>query len=217
MTKIIKLAVTDDHPIIIRGIELICSYQQNINIIFTACNGVELIEKIKQQRPNVVLLAIRMPCMGGAETTAYLKKRYKKIKIIVLTMFCNPSLVSKMLALGVDGYVLKSDPYEELLNAINSVMKNKLYLSKTCKEEMEKDKSKLPKKTVAREVNCHLSKREKEVLELICEEYTTCQIAAKMFVSERTIEGHRKMMLKKLNVRNTAGLVAFAFKNGLMD
>jgi DNA-binding NarL/FixJ family response regulator len=167
-------------------------------------------------KPEVVLLDIRMPNLDGFETTKIVLEEYPNIKIIVLTMHEEERHIIKMIELGVNGYLMKNASPDEVLECIRSVMEYDYYFNNKITNIMRKVMMYKGKRTIDHAI-FDLSEREIEVLELICKEFTAKEIGEKLFISFRTVEGHRKKLIAKLNVRNTAGLVVFALKNEIIN
>ena len=156
-----------------------------------------------------------MPVMDGVETCKKLKKMHPLVKILALTMYDEGAMISKMVKSGAMGYILKNTGKEKLIEAIKTVYEGATYFSDRVKETLITSMT-TGKKTTNSYFIPNLTRREKEIIELIVYEYTTNEIAEKLFISEKTVETHRKNLLQKLNVRNTAGLVRIVFEKGLL-
>ncbi len=206
----ITLFLADDQKMFINGLQSILSEEENIKIEGVAQNGVELMNLLEKQEPDVVLLDINMPEMDGIETCKALKKKYQNIKILILSTYSNKSFVSNMVSLGADGYLLKNTGKEELILAIESVYGGEPYYSKEIKELLDVN-SKFSENEIS-----FLSKREIEVLTLIGSGNTNAEIAELLFLSPYTVETHRKNMMHKLQLKNTAELVKYAVDRGLV-
>ena len=212
MKKKVKLFIADDHQMFIDGLKSLLSETAWIEIIGEANNGNEVIEQMNTLQPDVILLDIGMPELNGIETTIYLTEKQPSIKIIALTMYDDQHRVSKMLKAGVKGYLLKNTSKNELLEAIEAVTKDETYLSPQLEKfalnnEKTEDQSLISK----------LTKREIEIIKLIVQSSTNKEIADKLFLSELTINTHRKNAMRKLELKNTAGLVQFAIENNIND
>ena len=216
----IKLALCDDHTLFRAGMTNILSQIHDFDLILEAANGQELIDRIPRKTPDVVLLDLQMPVMDGMDTADYLREHYPLIKIVVLTMHDEDRMVLHLLEKEVSGYLLKDAEAGEVEKAVRKVMDDGVYLnefvSKALLRKMtNKTKITQPGKSFYNS-KIVLSEREKEVLQLICEGLSTNEIGEKMFISPRTVEGHRLRILEKTGTKNTAGMVAYAFKNGLV-
>lgn len=209
----IDIFIVDDHKIVIEGIVLMLRDQEDITVVGTVLSGEEAIEVIPTTKASVILLDINMPGINGIDTCKALLKLNPALKIIALSMHKEGSLIKMMLSKGAKGYVLKNAGKEVLIQAIHKVSMGKMFLDTDVNEivlnsiaqQSERKTTPFPS----------LSRREKEVLHLILEEYTTQEIANKLHISFSTVETHRRNMLIKLGARNTAGLVRIAIEYGL--
>ncbi|MBO0931278.1 response regulator transcription factor [Fibrella aquatilis] len=218
MTRI-KLALVDDHNLFRRGIASILGQVADFDLVLEASNGQEFIDKIPRKMPDVVLLDLQMPVLDGTATADYLREHYPLIKIIVLTMHDEDRMVLHLLEKGVSGYLLKDSDPDEVERAIRKVMDEGVYLNEFVSRAMLRkmtNKTTVVKQTTLYNSKILLSEREKEVLKLICEGLSTAEISDKIFLSPRTVEGHRLRILEKTGTKNTAGMVAYAFKNDLV-
>lgn len=211
----IHVFIVDDHKMVIDGMQLLLKDEQDIVVVGTALNGEDGIKQIPKTKADVILLDINMPGINGIETCKELLKINPDLKIIAISMHKESSLIKLMLSNGAKGYVLKNAGQDEVIDAIKTVYEGKMYLDDTVNEIVlnsvanngsEKSVNPFPK----------LSRREKDVLNLILEEYTTQEIADKLFISFGTVETHRRNMLIKTGARNTAGLVRIALEYELV-
>ena len=210
----IRVLIADDHQMFIDGIKSLLVNNKRIQISGEAHNGFEVTEFVTKQTVDLILLDMSMPVMDGMEAMKIVKQKSPGIKIIMLTMFNTRDQIEKLLRAGADGYVLKNTGKEELVLAIETVMKGESFFSKEVTEQIMAGIQK--KKTANRNsMAVELTEREKDVLRLIVKEHTTQEIAEKLFISTNTVETHRKNLISKLNVRNVAGLVKYALQNGL--
>ncbi|MCO5230373.1 MAG: response regulator transcription factor [Chitinophagales bacterium] len=216
----IKLFVVDDHPIFIDGIVGLLKDIPEFEIIGTANNGQEFLDKIKNAQPDIVLMDINMPIMDGIEATHELKNRYPKVKVIALTMFNDIRFIKEMLEIGAKGYVLKNINKDELTKAIHTVSEGKPFLDSAVQEKVISDISSPEKDDFddkeADAMVQNITSRELEILQLIALGMTSQDISQKLFISKNTVETHRKNLLAKFNVKNTASLLKFAYKKGLV-
>tara|TARA_R110000796_G_scaffold252627_1_gene388939 strand:+ start:22364 stop:23017 length:654 start_codon:yes stop_codon:yes gene_type:complete len=213
----IKVAIADDHSLFREGLKFILAKMSGIELILEVSNGIELLKGFEKEVPNVVLLDLEMPNGDGVETCKQLKKDYPEVKVLVLTMHSEERMISYLMEIGANGYLLKDIRHDVLKNAIEAVYTQGFYftneVSKSLLEGLKKHSRQVPK--FGMEVS--LSTREKEVLELIAKELTTLEIGERLFISERTVEGHRKNLLSKFDVKNTAGLILKAVKQGFLQ
>lgn len=214
----IKISIADDHSLFREGVEFILRHEGN-NIIASVSNGQELLNTIltDQLVPDVVLMDLKMPVLDGIETTQRIKSEFPDIKIVILTMHHEENVILHLLDIGANGYLLKNSSSHELLSAIKNVVEKDFYFTDYISSVMLKGiKKQIKPSSTLGEIQ-NITSREKEVLRLICEEYTTTEMAEKLFVSDRTIETHRKSLLEKLNAKNTAGLIVKALKYQVID
>jgi DNA-binding NarL/FixJ family response regulator len=197
----IKIVIVDDHQLFLDGLVSVLATEENIEILFVENKATAALTKIKINQPDLIITDISMPEMNGLEFIKILKNDFPKIKILVLSMFKNMQSYK-----DIDGFLLKETDKSELIDAINGiVLQNQKIFDKTNEAIEEFDF----KKTI-------LSIREKEIIQLIAQEYTTEEIAEKLFISKHTIEAHRKNIFFKLQVKNTAGLVNKAMHLGFV-
>lgn len=213
----IKVLLADDHQIIKDGIRSLLKDVDDITIVGETENGKQVIEELgKTAEIDVVLLDINMPEMNGIEAAAYIKSKFPKVKILALTMHEEEEYISKILQSGALGYILKKTGKEELIAAIRTVNEGKSYVSKEVGNILfEKIIKGNPGTDSQNSESPILTLREKEILNLIANEFTNPEIAEKLFISARTVDAHRRNLLEKLGVKNTAGLVKYAIQNGI--
>ncbi|WP_208022807.1 response regulator [Flavobacterium jejuense] len=210
----INLIIADDHNMFLEGLISLLRNIPDVTVIAKAVNGKELINLLDKNKADIVLLDISMPEMDGIEVTKIIKKKYPELKIIILTTHSNSHIIAKLNRLGVNGYLLKNAEKDELLYAIRKVNSGESYLSKEVAEIQKDFKSTLKKNLSS---TTELSNREKEILILIAKQLTAAEIAEKTFISLNTVNTHKRNLLSKLNVKNTAGLVKYAIELGLLD
>jgi DNA-binding NarL/FixJ family response regulator len=190
----------------------------SVQVVMKAYDGKEFIEQLKQtdKYPDIVLLDLRMKEMDGIETTTYLREHFPEIKIIVMSSHYMSSFMGYMLKTGVNAFIPKEISPDFLTNVIHSVKQHGYYFSEEHVEVMRTQIApKVPKpKLTQQEI---LSEREMEILKLICQQFTSQEIADKLFIARRTVEGHKGNLLLKTAVKNTAGLVIYAIQNQLID
>ncbi|MGD1845538.1 MAG: response regulator [Salibacteraceae bacterium] len=214
----INVGIADDHLLFREGIRLILDRDPQVQLILEASNGQELIDAIEQgNQPDVVLVDLKMPVKDGMETTRELKANFPEIKILILTMMDQDDYILHLLDIGANGYLLKNSDAQVVVKAIHNVAQNGFYFSDQVSQVMLAGLKRKRKTPPALTGDTRLTEREREVLELICKEYTTADMAEKLFVSERTIETHRKNLMEKLGAKNTAGIVYRAMKEGVLE
>lgn len=215
--KMTNILIADDHAMFADGISSILDTEADINVIGKCLDGPSVLEFLKTNKVDVLLLDVNLPGMSGIDVCKTVTAKHPEVKVIAISMFNEESFVTEILNNGAKGYVLKNTGRDELLKAINTVLTGKSYFSDDVTETImkglmnqrtgsKKTKKELPK----------ISRREKEVLDLIVKEHTTQEIAKKLFISLKTVESHRSNLLAKLNARNTAGLVRITMENNLL-
>jgi len=215
VNKKIQVAIADDHTLLRKALAKLVTSFENYSVLFEADNGKEIKNKISQHIiPDVVLLDVNMPEMDGYETASWLFKNHPQIKVLALSMFSDEKTIIKMLRLGAKGYILKNIDPEELKNALDSVVKKNFYLSEYISGKII---SGLHKDVDRQEEPVNLTEKEKDFLRLICSEITYKDIAAKMYVSPRTVDEYRNHLFEKLKVKSRIGLVLYAIRNGLVE
>ena len=212
----LRILIADDHQMFIDGIKALLESNKAFSIVGEANNGNQVIEKLETTEVDIILMDVNMPELDGIEATKKIIKAYPKVKVLMLTMFNTRDYIEKVLKAGAHGYILKNTGKEELQEAILKIMNGESFFSK---EVTEKIMQGLQKKKEAQNdpMFIELTDREKEVLIWIVEELTTQEIADKLFISHHTVETHRKNLISKLNVKNTAGLVKFAIQHGIVN
>lgn len=210
----IKILIADDHTMFLQGIISLLEQESHIEIVGKAINGLEALEVIQKQTIDLLILDISMPEMDGIELSKIVKKKYPAIKILIVSTHSNVSIISRLIRIGVNGYLLKNAEKAELLQAINTIAGGADYFSEETEEKHLSNNLRIEKQV---STLTELSSREKEILVLIAHEYNTAEIAEKTFISLNTVNTHRKNLLSKLNAKNTAGLVKYAVENGLVD
>lgn len=208
----IRVAIADDHPLAIAGISMMLNIQQEIKIVAAYNTAAALMEGLRNDQPDVLLLDIRLPDQSGHEVAAVIAKTYPDVRIVVLTSLDAPNIAKGMIEQGCLGYLLKDTSKETLITAIHHAYRWESFIEPSIKQHMLWGVLKKEQPGICLE----LTKREKEVLELIVNGDTTQQMADKLFISPRTAESHRLTLLKKLDVKNTAGLVRMATMLGLV-
>lgn len=208
----ITVAITDDHLMVLEGLKLLLNSSEDICVIETFSTITEMKLGLENKQPDVLLLDINLPDGNGVVACKEVIKKYPTIKIIGLTNYEETGFIKQMIQNGAKGYLLKNTGKEELITAIKSVIKDELYLPETLKQQLFEASLGQTRKTFIPKI----SKRELEVLQLIAEEFTTEEIAEKLFVTRKTIEAHRSHLIQKLGVRNTAGLIRVAIEKGIL-
>lgn len=216
----IRIAIADDQQLFREGLAALIGSQPDFDLVAQGAHGRDLLEKIAALPlpPEVVLADMNMPEMNGVQLNEELHRLYPAIKVVMLTVYDQERFIIKMIEAGANGYLIKNTEAEELATAIRTVHTTGFYFNQASLQAMRKAFQ--YKNTSLKSLNnipIELTEREKEVLELICMEMTNSEIADKLCLSARTVEGHRNNLLTKTGCRNTAGLVIFAVRNGIYD
>jgi len=209
----INIAITDDHPLLVNGIKNVLDEYPDINLLASFPDGHQTLEKLDKLKVDVLLLDINLPDIDGIQLCKMLKENHQDLKIIGLTSHKQTAFLKNMMKSGANGFVLKNAPVNEIIEAIHVVADGGEYIQQEMKELLVSESmqrasgiSFLPK----------LTRREKEILKLISEEYTTQEIADKLYLSPKTVETHRQNLILKLGVKNSVGLVKVAIEKGLI-
>jgi two-component system response regulator NreC len=213
----IRLVIADDHEIFRDGLAMMLSKQQDIQLIGQAENGRQLTSLVRELQPDVVMTDVKMPVMDGIEATRCLLAENPDLQIIALSMFDEENLIVDMLEAGAKGYLLKNADKQEILDAIHSVYMGKPYYCHHTTSRLASLISKSKFNPYRKKDPLVFTEREKEIIRLICQQLTAQEIADKVFLSKRTVEGHRTKILEKMNVKNTAGVVIYALRHRLVS
>ncbi|MEJ2006351.1 MAG: response regulator transcription factor [Cyclobacteriaceae bacterium] len=208
----IRLILADDHQVVIDGLRSILDMQEDIEVVDTFLNGREVVDFLKQnQDVDVVMLDINMPEMNGIETTRYIRNEFPDLQVLILSMHDTPEFIRNVINAGASGYVLKNADKQTLLEAIRKVASGKNFFSDdVVRNIMDSYKDSDKPRSV------EITDREREILKLIAEGLTTNEIADKLFISVHTVNTHRKNLLSKLDIKNTASLVRYAIDQGIV-
>lgn len=210
----VNLLLVDDHKLITDGLAKILEEQETIGKIYTANNGKEAVDKALAHNIDCVIMDINMPVLNGLEATKLIKREKPFVKVIVVSMLCDASIVSKMLKAGADAFMNKDTGKAELLKAISKVMQGEKYISPQISINLFTHLS--DRNVHTTEVEKHLTAREVEIIRYIADGLTNHEIADKLFLSTVTVDTHRKNMLAKLQLKNTATLVKYAAEHKLL-
>lgn len=215
MQQKIKYAIADDHKLFRKGVIAALEDSPDLELVLEAQNGRELLNNLNKAKPDIILLDLKMPEMDGIQATAEIRKQNENIKIIVITMHDDEKYVIHLMEIGANGYLLKNAEPEEIKTAIHTAYENGYYFNDFVNKALLK---RVVHKTQLKPIfnkDIELTSREIEVLKLICQEQTANEISQLIFLSPRTVEGIRTRLLEKIGVKNTAGLVMYAVKNGI--
>ena len=213
----VKVAIADDHKIFRKGVILSLRQFNNIKFVQEAENGQELINGLVESNPDVILMDLKMPVKDGIESTKYINKHFPSIRIIILTMYEDERFVGHLMDSGANGYLLKSTDPAEIKKAISDVMRTGFYLNNFVNKILIKKNYSKQKFNPTLNKEVVISDREKEVLTLVCMEYTAQEISQKMEISARTVEAIKDRLMERFGVKNSVGLVFYSLKNSLID
>ena len=213
----IKVAIADDHKIFRKGVIMSMRPFMNIKFVMEAENGEDLLQKIPEFMPDVVLCDLRMPIKDGIDATKSITKTFPGIRVIILTMYEDERFVGHLMDCGAAGYLLKNTEPAEIKKAIMDVMRTGFYLNPFVNKVLIKKNYSKQKFNQNLSSEIVLSDREKEVLTLVCMEFTATEIAQKMDISARTVEAIKDRLMERFGVKNSVGLVFYAMKNQLID
>ncbi|MBS1589551.1 MAG: response regulator transcription factor [Bacteroidetes bacterium] len=211
----IRIAIADDHHLLLDGLRALMQKQKEIEIVGLYDNGRALYEALPNIVPQIALVDINMPEMNGEELTRKIKEKYPAVSVIALSMYDDAGHIMEMIEAGVSGYILKNVTDKELLEAVRTVANGRMYFSNEVADKITGIALQHQKRTEGIE-ELKLTEREKEILKLIAEEMSNAQIAETLFISERTVETHRKNMLRKTNNKTIVGLLKYAFENRII-
>lgn len=218
--KKINIVIADDEQLFRSGMQFLLSREENFKIIFEAENGKELVDFITKtdEFPDVILMDLKMPEMNGVEATKIIHKTHPDIKIIALTSYDGKSFITNMIDVGASSYLLKNTSPKMVVHTINEVYKKGFYYDEKVLKIIHENIISSSGKRIKSDLDKNLlSKRELDVLELICDQFTTSEIADKLFISPRTVEGHRNNLLLKTHSKNVAGLVIYGIQKKLIE
>jgi DNA-binding NarL/FixJ family response regulator len=204
-----KIIIVDDHQLFRNGLKFILNEIKNVQVVGEASNGQEFLDILEYGIPDLVLMDINMPVMNGVTAAKIALEKYPQLNILVLTMYGETEYYNTMIDIGVKGFILKDVDNKELEDSINKVISGGTYFSQELLLNLIKNKT--------YGENITLTKREKEVLELICKGFSNQQISEQLFISQRTVERHRSSLLLKTDSKNSISLVVYAIKHKLIS
>jgi len=213
----IRLGIADDHKIFRNGLKATLEDNPDFDLIVEASNGKQLLAQLAANVPDVILMDIKMPEMDGIQTTAAVKQRYPNVKVLALSMFNEDKYIVDMMKAGASGYLLKNAEPEEIIEAISTVFHKDYYFNEHLSVTLIKQLAGNSQAGAAAMSLADFNEREIEVLRLVCQECSNQEIADKIFLSVRTVEGYRARLFEKTRSKNLVGLVIFAVKTGIIS
>jgi len=217
MNEPIKVAIADDHVLFRAGVKSALSVHKDIKMIAEADNGMQLLTVLKHIQPDVILLDIQMPIMDGINTLPEIKKMYPEIKVIMLTMHNDHSMISKLMELGANSYLTKNSDSEIIYQAIKTVHEQEYYFNQLTNKALIDGLRTKRQAEASLPVDAKLSDKEIAILRMICEEKSTKEIADLVDLSPRTVEAIRDKLKVKTGAKSLAGLVMYAVKSGIIE
>jgi DNA-binding NarL/FixJ family response regulator len=211
----ISIVIADDHGIVREGLRRLLEAEPDLRVCGEAADGREVLRQIASSKPDVVVLDITMPKLGGLETLDQIRSEHKQTKVVLLSVHSDPPFIQSAVSLGADGYVLKNGPASEIVTAIREVMNGGSYFSPAVTKEIVQQ-LRAPK-SESEDPFSLLSGREREVLHLIADGLSAKEVAVELSISTKTVEAHRTSLMRKLNVRKATELVRYALRHGLIE
>lgn len=216
----IRIGLVDDQNLFRQSLSTLLSAVPEYELVLEAEDGLDCLEKLKSQsmHPQILLMDMEMPGMDGIELNTALQKNYPEIKVIILSVYAKERLIARLIEAGACGYLIKNCGKDELYTAIHSVFKHGFYMNTDVMKAIQhKSGAKGTTLKNTGNISIELTERETEILRFICKEYSNAEIAEKLFISVRTVEGHRTNLLLKTGCKNTAGLALFAVKHKIFE
>jgi DNA-binding NarL/FixJ family response regulator len=212
----IKVIIADDHALFRAGVKTALSVKKDVELIAEADNGMQLLNLLKHMEPDVILLDIQMPIMDGIATLPEIRKLYPQVKVIILSMHNDHSMISKLMEIGANSYLTKNTDSENIYNAIKTCYEQEFYFNElTNKALLAGLRTRRTEPSLPQDAN--LSEKETTILKMMCEEKTTKEIADLVDISPRTVEAIRDKLKTKTGAKSMAGLVMYAVKNGIIQ
>ena len=217
MYTTINIVIADDHEIYRNGFRLLFKNQDEVSVIGEAENGAELVNIVENLQPDLVITDIKMPVMDGIQACRIIKEKFPDIRVIALSMFNNDSLIVDMLEAGAKGYLLKNTKKPEVLQAVKDVFDGRTYYCHETSERLIRMIAENKYIPYRYHPNQHFSKKEKEIMMLICQQYTNKEIATALNLSPRTIESYREKIQEKTESRNSVGIAVYAIRHNIFQ
>lgn len=203
-----KIIIVDDHRLFRNGLKFIISEMEGVEVVAEASNGQEFLDLLEVIDPDLVLMDISMPVLNGIDATQVALKKKPQLNILVLSMFGEDAYYNSMIELGVKGFILKDADNKELMDGISTILRGGTFFSQELLLSLIKSKTETP--------SVNFTKREREILSLICKGYSNNQISDQLNISQRTVERHRSNLLLKTESSNSISLVVYAIKNNII-
>lgn len=215
MTKLINIAIAEDYSLFRQGISALLNEQPGIQVIMEAENGKDLLDKLRLQQPDIILMDIRMPIIDGHQALDIIRSKFRDIKVIILSMHYSETYISEFIAAGAAAFLPKNCEIEKIVETIQTVHKHGYAydhrVSKSIAGELIKTK-----KTDSQATHFHLTDREIDIIRLLCDDKTLSEIATGLHISVRTVEWHKKNIFEKIGAKSLAGLTVYAIRQGIV-
>ncbi len=211
----VSVFILDDHQMLIDGIKALLAHSKKYEVIGEDTNGHAALKKIQELQPKLVITDINMPNMSGVEFTKLLRTLNSEVKICALSMHSEKSIIAQIIQCGANGYVLKNTGKQDLLNALDKIMEGQYFISNNISIDLLLGEN-ITQGATGVLNNIKLTDRESEILKLIAQEFSNLQIANALFISERTVETHRKNIFRKTNTKSVVGLIKYAMEHQLI-
>ena len=211
--RAMRILLADDHTIMRDGVRALLSLQDDIQIVGEASEGRETIEKVRELEPDIVVMDIAMPGMDGLEATRRIKSKYPKVKVLILTQYNNREYILSAIKAGAAGYVPKRALGSDLISALSAIHRGESFLYPSAAAALIEDY----RQQAEVEPYDRLTAREREILKLIAEGHTSREIAGMLFISLKTVQGHRAKIMEKLDIHNRTELIKYAMRKGLVS
>lgn len=209
-TPPIRIIIADDHPIVRKGFKLLLNSEEFM-LCAVVANGEELLKEVEAHNPHVIITDISMPVMDGIEATRRIKSRYPSIKVITISLHDDTITIKNVIEAGTDAFLLKTAEKGELLKAIHTVLTNRTYFTPEISDKLTSIINRKADNTG------QFTTREREIIRLICFQFTSREIAEQLFICERTVEDHKYHMRKKIGAKGIAGIITYAISNGIVN
>ncbi len=216
MTEI-SVLVAEDHTVVREGLRALLSAEADIQVIGEAQDGQEAVDLARRTHPEVVLMDLAMPVLNGLEATRQIRKELPATKVVVLTSYDNAEYVRQMMAAGVRGYLLKQTAAQDLLKAIRAVQSGSRFFSPSIARQIRRESRETPLSQPATGEKSELTPRERQVLELVAQGFSSKEMASELGISPKTVEKHRQGVMKKLHIHEVAGLTRYAISTGMLE
>ncbi|HVY75064.1 MAG TPA: response regulator transcription factor, partial [Puia sp.] len=212
-----KVIIADDHVLFRQGVKTALSVKKDVELIAEADNGMQLLNLLKHMEPDVILLDIQMPIMDGITTLPEIRKLYPQVRVIILSMHNDHSMISKLMEIGANSYLTKNSDSENIYNAIKTCYEQEFYFNELTNKALLSGLRTRRTETAVPHVEANLTEKETTILKMMCEEKTTKEIADLVEISPRTVEAIRDKLKTKTGAKSMAGLVMYAVKNGIIE